>query len=206
MSSKFANWKCCDDYRLEKILGHGSYGEVALAIHRETDKKCAIKLMRDIFEIPVDAKRAYREIHILRHLRHVNIILLHEVLSPLAEETSSNFYKKRPIKELADLYLVFDFVDTDLSKIFRSDQHMGVGHIKYILYQLLLGLNYLHSANVIHRDIKPANILISCTNCSLKIEDFGLSRVGMFVYKFCKKILIQIKFFSSNINFICIIL
>ena len=133
-----------------------------------------IILLRDIFDVPVDAKRAYREIHILRHLKHVNIIALNEVISPLADENS----KKRPIKDLADLYLVFDFIDTDLSKIFRSDQHMGIGHIKYILYQLCLGLKYLHSANVIHRDIKPANILISCTDCSLRIADFGLSRVG----------------------------
>jgi mitogen-activated protein kinase 1/3 len=75
------------------------------------------------------------------------------------------------------LYLVFDFVDTDLSKIFKSDQHMLIGHVQFILYQLLLGLKHMHSANVIHRDIKPANILISCTDCSVKIADFGLARV-----------------------------
>jgi mitogen-activated protein kinase 1/3 len=72
---------------------------------------------------------------------------------------------------------VFDFVDTDLSKIFKSDQHMLIGHVQFIFYQLLLGLKHMHSANVIHRDIKPANILISCTDCSVKIADFGLSRV-----------------------------
>ena len=70
---------------------------------------------------------------------------------------------------MGDIYLVFDFVDTDLSKIFKSDQYMGAGHIKYIMYQLLLGLKFLNSANVIHRDIKPANILISCSDCRLKI-------------------------------------
>ena len=52
---------------------------------------------------------------------------------------------------LGHLYLVFDFVDTDLSKIIRSNQYMTKGHVQFILYQLLLGLKYMHSANVIHR-------------------------------------------------------
>jgi mitogen-activated protein kinase 1/3 len=65
-SNKFESWKVGDSYQLEKILGHGSYGEVASAYHRQTGHKVAIKVMRDIFEIPVDVKRAYREIHILR--------------------------------------------------------------------------------------------------------------------------------------------
>lgn len=49
------------------------------------------------------------------------------------------------------LYLVFDFMDTDLSRIIRSDQFMTKGHVQYILYQLLLGVKYLHTSNVIHR-------------------------------------------------------
>lgn len=85
--------------------------------------------------------------------------------------------KKKAPRDLGDIYLVFDFVDTDLQKIFKSDQYMSTGHVKYIMYQLLLGMKFMHSANVIHRDIKPANILISCSDCRLKIADFGLARV-----------------------------
>ena len=48
-------------------------------------------------------------------------------------------------------------------------------HIKYVLYNLLCGLNYIHSANVMHRDIKPANILVD-SECRIKICDFGLAR------------------------------
>ena len=45
-------------------------------------------------------------------------------------------------------------MDTDLSKIIRSNQYMTTGHIQFILYQILLAIKYMHSANVIHRDLK----------------------------------------------------
>jgi serine/threonine protein kinase len=48
-------------------------------------------------------------------------------------------------------------------------------HIQFIIYQLLLGLQYMHSANVVHRDIKPENILIN-SDCHIKICDMGMSR------------------------------
>merc|ERR1711871_1137098 len=68
-------------------------------------------------------------------------------------------------------------MDTDLQKIMRSSQFMTMEHIVFIMYQILIGLKYLHSANVIHGDLKPANVLIDCRDCTIKIADFGLSRV-----------------------------
>lgn len=47
--------------------------------------------------------------------------------------------------------------------------------MQYFLYQLLRGLKYVHSANVLHRDLKPSNLLLNA-NCDLKIGDFGLAR------------------------------
>ena len=43
--------------------------------------------------------------------------------------------------------------------------------------QILRGLKYVHSANVLHRDLKPSNLLVNA-NCDLKIGDFGLARTG----------------------------
>ena len=48
-------------------------------------------------------------------------------------------------------------------------------HVQYFLYQILKGLKYVHSANVLHRDLKPSNLLLNST-CDLKICDFGLAR------------------------------
>jgi mitogen-activated protein kinase 1/3 len=47
--------------------------------------------------------------------------------------------------------------------------------VKTILYNILLGINYLHKNKVLHRDLKPANILVN-ENCTIKIADFGLAR------------------------------
>ena len=77
---------------------------------------------------------------------------------------------------LNDLYLVFEYVDTDLQKLIGSRQYLSIMHVKTFLYQLLLAVKYTHSANVIHRDIKPANILLY-ENCVLKLCDFGLARI-----------------------------
>jgi len=80
-------------------------------------------------------------------------------------------------RNLGGIYLVFDHMDTDLSKIIKSNQNLSDEHVQFILYQILDGIRYLHNHNVIHRDLKPANILVSCVDCTIKIADFGLARV-----------------------------
>lgn len=66
-------------------------------------------------------------------------------------------------------------MDTDLCKIIKTNQELSDDHYKFIIYQILRALFFLHSANVIHRDIKPSNILIN-EDCIIKLCDFGLSR------------------------------
>jgi mitogen-activated protein kinase 1/3 len=57
-----------------------------------------------------------------------------------------------------------------------SPQYLTTEHIQTFLYQMLVGVKYIHSAHCIHRDLKPANILLN-EDCSLKICDFGLARI-----------------------------
>ncbi|XP_065889515.1 extracellular signal-regulated kinase 2-like isoform X2 [Dysidea avara] len=73
-----------------------------------------------------------------------------------------------------DIYLVFEFMDTDLHAAIKAKILQDV-HKQYILYQLFKVLKYLHSGNVIHRDLKPSNVLLN-VECFVKLADFGLAR------------------------------
>ena len=146
----------------------------------------------------MDAKRTLREIKLLRHLRHENVIRIADVVAPIskksrlnenaAQGTKTNGAKtsenERSVEDrlarapasFDDVYVMYELMDTDLHQIIRSNQPLSDDHCQYFVYQLLRGLKYIHSANVLHRDLKPSNLLLNA-NCDLKICDFGLARV-----------------------------
>lgn len=148
-----------------KGIGRGAYGVVCSSVNRETGERVAIKKICDVFGNRVDALRTLRELRLLRHVRHENVIGLKDVMIPPLQ--AGGFFK--------DVYLVYELMDTDLHHIIKSSQSLSNDHSKYFLFQLLRGLKYLHSANILHRDLKPGNLLVNA-NCDLKICDFGLAR------------------------------
>ncbi|MBA0707002.1 hypothetical protein Golax_019084 [Gossypium laxum] len=148
-----------------KPIGRGAYGIVCSSINRETNEKVAIKKIHNVFENRVDALRTLRELKLLRHIHHENVIALKDVMMPI-HRASFN-----------DVYLVYELMDTDLHQIIKSPQPLSNDHCKFFIFQLLRGLKYLHSANILHRDLKPGNLLVNA-NCDLKICDFGLARTS----------------------------
>eukprot|EP00879_Flechtneria_rotunda_P015881 GHRR01016608.1.p1 GENE.GHRR01016608.1~~GHRR01016608.1.p1 ORF type:complete len:232 (+),score=61.44 GHRR01016608.1:348-1043(+) len=156
-------FECPANYAPIKPIGKGAYGIVCSARNLDTNDKVAIKKITNCFDNAVDAKRILREVALLSHLRHENVMSLRDVVPPA---NPSNF---------KDVYLVYDLMDTDLHQIIRSPQQLSPDHISYFVYQVLRGLKYIHSANVLHRDLKPSNLLVNA-NCDLKICDFGLAR------------------------------
>src|ERR1700710_1809456 len=68
---------------------------------------------------------------------------------------------------------VIELMECDLAAIIRSGQPLTDAHFQSFIYQILCGLKYIHSANVLHRDLKPGNLLVNA-DCELKICDFGL--------------------------------
>ncbi|XP_041349154.1 mitogen-activated protein kinase 7-like [Gigantopelta aegis] len=155
------------DYKALENIGIGAYGVVCSAIHKKTNDKVAIKKIPNVFEALTLTKRTYREIKILKHFKHDNIISIREILKP-----------SEPYKDFKEIYVVFDLMESDLHKIIYTDQDLTEEHIRYFLYQILRGLKYIHSANVIHRDLKPSNLLVN-EDCHIRIGDFGMSR-GIF--------------------------
>ncbi|KAK2494557.1 hypothetical protein MC885_004681 [Smutsia gigantea] len=111
------------------------------------------------FEHQTYCQRTLREIKILLRFRHENIIGINDII------------RAPTIEQMKD-----DLMETDLYKLLKT-QHLSNDHICYFLYQILRGLKYIHSANVLHRDLKPSNLLLN-TTCDLKICDFGLARVA----------------------------
>lgn len=140
-------------------VGMGAFGLVCSAMDKLTGQNVAVKKIMKPFLTSVLAKRTYRELKLLKHLRHENLITLDDIfLSPLE-----------------DIYFVTELQGTDLHRLLTS-RPLEKQFIQYFTYQILRGLKYVHSAGVIHRDLKPSNILIN-ENCDLKICDFGLARI-----------------------------
>ncbi|WMV40820.1 hypothetical protein MTR67_034205 [Solanum verrucosum] len=145
-------------------IGKGAYGIVCSALNSETNEHVAIKKIANAFDNKIDAKRTLREIKLLRHMDHENIVAIRDIIPPPQREAFN------------DVYIAYELMDTDLHQIIRSNQGLSEEHCQYFLYQILRGLKYIHSANVLHRDLKPSNLLLNA-NCDLKICDFGLARV-----------------------------
>jgi mitogen-activated protein kinase 1/3 len=154
-------FKVPENLTFVKKVGSGAYGCVA-SFSKPDGSKVAVKKITDAFHDLIDGKRILREVKLLRKLQHDNIITILDMYPP-----------DHP--DFDDIYIVTDLMETDLHRVIYSKQTLNEEHQQYFSYQILRGLLYLHSANVIHRDLKPANILVN-KNCDLKICDFGLAR------------------------------
>ncbi|KAG7566408.1 Protein kinase domain [Arabidopsis suecica] len=144
-------------------IGRGASGIVCSAMDSETNEKVAVKKIMHVFDNTIEAKRTLREIKLLRHFDHENIVGIRDVILPPQRDS------------FEDVYIVYELMEFDLYRTLKSDQELTKDHCMYFMYQILRGLKYIHSANVLHRDLKPSNLLLS-TQCDLKICDFGLAR------------------------------
>ncbi|XP_056138710.1 mitogen-activated protein kinase 12 [Lampris incognitus] len=156
-------WEVPERYRELKQVGTGAYGTVCSAVDSRTGSKVAIKKLHRPFQSELFAKRAYRELRLLKHMKHENVIGLLDVFT--ADLSLDRFH---------DFYLVMPFMGTDLGKLMKL-QKLSEDKVQYLVYQMLKGLKYIHSAGIIHRDLKPGNLAIN-QDCGLKILDFGLAR------------------------------
>eukprot|EP00168_Porphyra_purpurea_P014510 TRINITY_DN418_c0_g1_i10.p1 TRINITY_DN418_c0_g1~~TRINITY_DN418_c0_g1_i10.p1 ORF type:complete len:394 (-),score=105.55 TRINITY_DN418_c0_g1_i10:92-1273(-) len=159
-------FECPVRYTLIKPIGQGAYGIVCSAHDNLTGEKVAIKKISSILDNAIDCKRTLREMKLLRHFSHENVIVIKDVYLPSSDGL-----------DFQDVYTVTELMDTDLHQIITSNQQLSDEHCQYFTYQILRALKHIHSAHVLHRDLKPSNILLN-GNCDLKICDFGLARVA----------------------------
>ncbi len=152
-------------YNFTRVVGSGAYGVVISAQDTQLNSRVAIKMVPKAFQDEIDAKRILREIKLLKHLKHDNIVGIVDMMPPMT----------RYVDDFHDVYIVSELMETDLYRIIYSKQSLSIDHVKYFAYQILRALKYIHSANVLHRDLKPSNLLVN-SNCDLKICEFGLAR------------------------------
>lgn len=112
-----------EKYTPIKAVGKGAYGVVCSAKNAASGEKVAVKKIANAFENLTDARRTLREMKLLRHLRHENIIGLRDLMKPAVRDRYN------------DVYLVYELMDTDLHQIIKSSQPLTNEHFQYFVYQ-----------------------------------------------------------------------
>uniref|UniRef100_A0A672RKH1 Stress-activated protein kinase JNK n=1 Tax=Sinocyclocheilus grahami TaxID=75366 RepID=A0A672RKH1_SINGR len=151
-------------YQNLRPIGSGAQGIVCSAYDHNLERNVAIKKLSRPFQNQTHAKRAYRELVLMKCVNHKNIICLLNV-----------FTSQKSLDEFQDVYLVMELMDANLCQVIQME--LDHERLSYLLYQMLCGIKHLHSAGIIHRDLKPSNIVVK-SDCTLKILDFGLARTA----------------------------
>ncbi|XP_030375851.1 serine/threonine-protein kinase stk11 [Scaptodrosophila lebanonensis] len=160
---KKKNLKMVGKYVMGDVLGEGSYGKVKEAMDSENLCRLAVKILtkRKLRRIPNGEQNVTREIHLLKQLKHQNVVSLIDVL-----------YNNEKQK----MYLVMEYCVGGLQEMldYAPNKKMPLFQAHGYFKQLVDGLEYLHGCRVIHKDIKPGNLLLTLDQ-TLKISDFGVA-------------------------------
>ena len=147
------------NYQIKQTLGEGTFGKVKLGIYIPTNEKVAIKIIEKArMTDKDDAERLKREFDMLSKFNHPNVILVTEIF-----ESSDSYYSVMEYCEKGEL---FNYI-VDKKRLSENES-------AFFYYQIIQGLEYIHSLGIVHRDLKPENLLLSKEHL-LKIIDFGLS-------------------------------
>ena len=154
--------------RLGRFLGGGSMGVVFAA--ESAGRPLAVKVVLNVFGCLEDLRRLLRE---LRALTAVATVAHPNIVGFVGAAAEAN-----------TLVFVYDRCDASLGQHLRHPRHRASDRrsldpdiIRYLMYQMLSALDYLHRRNLVHCDVKPENTLVM-RNCHLRLTDFGLTHAA----------------------------
>mmetsp|Transcript_86155 Transcript_86155/g.230738 ORF Transcript_86155/g.230738 Transcript_86155/m.230738 type:complete len:368 (-) Transcript_86155:32-1135(-) len=157
----------CTEFRLPgcfsnvQPIGYASAGIVCQARDSRVGRDVAIKKVSRIFGSLIFAARTVRELRILRHVSHPNILSISAV------------FVDRPRESYRNIYVISQLMESDLTTVLQSSS-LSSEHVQFILFQMLRAVGYLHRCGIVHRDLKPRNILLNAS-CTVKVTGFGLA-------------------------------
>jgi len=160
--------KRVNQYRVERTLGRGSFGKVKLCTNEQTGQLFAVKIMnrsllkrRRVGMTPM-LQTVFREIALMKKLRHPNVLRLYEAMDDPDQD---------------NIFMILEYIDNGAVMSGQMEQDpLPADKCRNHFRQLLLGLRYLHRNNIVHRDIKPENLLLTSSGV-LKVADFGVSHM-----------------------------
>ena len=146
------------NYEFKKDIGEGNFGKVKLGIFKPTGEEFAIKVLNKEKIRKKMKNLALRENEIITKLNHINIVLVYSII-----DTKEDYFI---IMEYCKLDELFDYI--------VKYKRLSEEEASNFFYQLINGVEYIHSQGIAHRDLKPENLLLT-EDKVLKIIDFGLS-------------------------------
>jgi len=160
-------------------ISEGSFGSVYKVLHNYDNTYYAIKKIFITEELLEDNYNFLKEIQIFSKLYHPNIVRYFSSFISIDEDSINHFNSDidNEIKienTTSILFIQMELCDKTLYDYINHDTTQLNNSLKYF-EELLQGIQYLHSLNIIHRDIKPSNIYL--LNNQVKIGDFGLSTI-----------------------------
>ena len=146
------------NYELKGDIGEGNFGKVKLGIFRQTGEEFAVKILNKEMIKEKMKNTVFKENEIITKFNHVNVVFVFNII-----EDEKNYYI---VMEYCKSGELFDYI--------VNHEHLEEDEAAYFFYQLINGVEYIHSLGVAHRDLKPENLLLTDDKI-LKIIDFGLS-------------------------------